>query len=187
MRVESLKKVAVKSIYFKIVTLLSEAEKASRKTLQPGKKSKKRNLHQPESESGSWTVIENQSVKKNLNFIKNQSVAEFQKKLNEHLVGNYRNVREELRVEYNKQPAEERPDLCKFLDCILDDSFIGLEFSQQNLPSTLFNKEGNFYPLQIVETVSKCCPSLQEISFTISTHELPRSAEALWAKFSFLS
>jgi len=70
MRVESLKKVAVKSIYFKIVTLLSEAEKASRKTLQPGKKSKKRNLHQPESESGSWTVIENQSVKKNLNFIK---------------------------------------------------------------------------------------------------------------------
>ena len=101
MRVESLKKVAVKSIYFKIVTLLSEAEKASRKTLQPEKKSKKRNLNQPESESGSWTVIENQSVKKNLNFIKNQSVAEFQKKLNEHLVGNYRNVREELWVEYN--------------------------------------------------------------------------------------
>ena len=109
-------------------------------------------------------------------------MAEFKKKLNEHLVGNYRNVREELWVEYNKQPAEERPDLCQFLDCILDDSFIGLEFSQQNLPSTLFNKEGSFYPLQIVETVSKCCPSLQEISFTISTHAFPISAEALWAK-----
>ncbi len=34
MRVESLKKVVVKSIYFKIVTLLSESEKASKKTLQ---------------------------------------------------------------------------------------------------------------------------------------------------------
>jgi hypothetical protein len=50
------------------------------------------------------------------------------------------------------------------------------------MPSPLFNNEGNFYPLQVVETVSKCCPSLKEISFTIETPQLPRSAEALWAK-----
>ena len=46
----------------------------------------------------------------------------------------------------------------------------------------LFNKKGNFYPIQVVETVAKCCPSLQEISFVLETPQLPRSAEALWAK-----
>ena len=33
-----------------------------------------------------------------------------------------------------------------------------------------------------METVAKCCPSLQEISFVLETPQLPRSAEALWAK-----
>ena len=92
--------------------LCSQKQKKQVERLFNQKKSKKRNLNQPESESGSWTVFKNQYVKKKLNSSKNQNVAEFKKKLNEHLVGNYRNEREELWVEYNKQPAEERPDLC---------------------------------------------------------------------------
>ena len=92
-------------------------------------------------------------------------------------------AREELWEEYNKQPGDQnRPDLCLFLGCILDNDFNKLQFNPGNLPPVLFNKQGNFYLIELVEIVSKHCPSLQEISFVIKTLQLPRSAEALWAK-----
>ena len=136
------------------------------------------------SQSGNWSVQSNagEAVTKNTS---NQTIQadNVKKKLDEYLVGIFRHIREELWEEYNKRSADEnRPDLCLFLSCILDSNFNKLQFNPGNLPPVLFNKQGNFYLIELVEIVSKHCPSLQEISFVIETPQLPLSAETLWAK-----
>ena len=138
-----------------------------------------------QSRSGKWTVEptgNHESSKKMKKKKQIQLVANLKKMFDDFLVGKtFSYVRHELWQIYNNQ-TEERPDLCQFLSCILDSSFISLEFGQHNLPTVLFGKEGHFYPIEVVETVSRLCPNLQDISFTITTPQLPKSAEALWSR-----
>ena len=148
------------------------------------KKSRKSIATVVQSRSGKWTVEQNvyqESAKRIEKEKQNLAAANLKKLLDKYLVGTFSYVRHELWQIYNNQ-TEERPDLCQFLSCILDSSFISLEFGQHNRPTVLFGKEGHFYPIEVVETVSRLCPNLQDISFTITTPQLPKSAEALWSR-----
>ena len=185
-----MKQLSVKRIYeFLVKTLLSSSfneEEVNSDTSPSRKILKKSKVNVFQSRSGKWTVEptgNNESSAEKMKKKKQiQLVANLKKMFDDFLVGkSFSYIRHELWHVYNNQ-RKERPDLCQFLSCILDSSFISLEFGQHNLPTVLFGKEGHFYPIEVVETVSRLCPNLQDISFTITTPQLPKSAEALWSR-----
>ena len=108
-------------------------------------------------------------------------IQEVRKLFDENLVTAYRHVREWMLEEYNDHAII--PDLCQLLDCILDDKFLSLDFNPEDFPSSMLTDDGKFYLIQLVNTISRHCPSLQEIVFpTFETNKLPKSSEALFAK-----
>ena len=155
MRVQSLKKMAVKALYKFIFLLLSSSNNNNVESVST-------------SENLSTHTAEDKEPKKNLRQV-----------LDEYLVGSaFEDVRTELLIEYNNQTPENRPDLKLFLDHILDDNFVKV-----GLANLLHTGEGDFCPIQLVGIVSRRCPDLQEISFVITKDDinLSRASEALWA------
>ena len=156
MRVKSLKKCVVRALYKDISSSLWAASAKSQP--KKGKLAKKKKMK--------------------------QVVMNIRDKLDEYLVGTYSPFRHELCDEFNNHIASKEknlPDMDSFLNCILDDSFKSLEVTQEDFPPDLLTEEGKYYPVQLVETVSHHCPSLQMIHFTIGNWQLPRSSEQLWA------
>ena len=104
--------------------------------------------------------------------------------LDEYLVGVHSHYRDYLFFCFpSENQGEQRPDLCLFLDCILDDSFSNLSFFKDCFHSTPPQEEGDqFYPIKLVETISRRCPSVKEIVFYGVEWESSRSSKALWAQ-----
>ena len=155
MRVQSLKKMAVKALYKFIFLLLSSSNNNNVESVST-------------SENLSTHTAEDKEPKKNLRQV-----------LDEYLAGSaFEDVRTELLIEYNNQTPENRPDLKLFLDHILDDNFVKV-----GLANLLHTGEGDFCPIQLVGIVSRRCPDLQENSFVITKDDinLSRASEALWA------
>ena len=172
----------------------------NRKMLKKGRETKKKRKSNKRSRKcRKWIVTEPQESNKSYpeakKKIPSQSlITAVREKLDECLVGRFgKIIRQELWKHFiNHKLNEEQPDLCLFLGSILNgNSFNTLSISQQNLPPNLFDKEDNFYLIQLVETVAHYCPTLQEIAFNINTircNSFPISSEALWAKsFSSLT
>ena len=93
---------------------------------------------------------------------KDQLVADIREYLDEYLVGVYSHFRKKLLIEFNKQLLEgdkQTPDLCFFLDCVLDDSFIKFKNNPQCVikgePITSSQKQS-----KILTVISSRCPQL---------------------------
>ena len=202
-RVKSLESIATERIYKTIVTALQSAAAAGAAKVQV-------------SSSADSSVDDEPSaadVKQNLK--QSNTVAAIREKLDQDLVGIYRDVRKWLlsiylyllhneeniappitENEYNpRRSSSVSVDFCLLLDCILDKQFTEFHFFRHHIcdeAEAANDSPNNFYPLNIVETVSRhCAESMADITFSLrdddkNSLKLPKSIEAPWAR-SFAS
>ena len=186
MKVKTLKKIAIDGIYQDIVSSLSfSPENCS-------KKRKWENLSEGTIHAADEPSAKPPEKKRKINPTE-EAVKELREKLDQYLVGTYNHVREQLCYLYNSHEVSDRPDLCLFLNCILNNSFSVLDFEKDHLhQSSILPLDDHCSPITIVNTAAQWCPSLRKIAFVIEHSELPlKSWEAQWiqsfAQFKFLA
>ena len=92
---------------------------------------------------------------------------EIRKKLDHYLVKLPSQLRRKLWIEYKTEAKKKRnvssiqlPDLCLFLNCILDNSFEELDFIHPMAPD---NQDS--YPIKLMEIITQRCPLLTSFTF----------------------
>jgi len=196
-RVKCLEGIATERIYKTIVTALQSAAAGEKVQVSSSADS---SVDEPSAADVKQKLKQSNTV--------TVTVAAIREKLDQDLVGIYRDVRKWLPSIYlyllhNEEniapPTAENQaqrsssvsvDFCLLLDCILDKQFTEFHFCRHHICDE--GSPNNFYPLKIVETVSRhCAESMADISFALhdddkNSLKLPKSIEAPWAR-SFAS
>ena len=152
MRVKSLKEMAIKPLYEFICVVLS--------------------IQRVEREDSSTQLVKRKNLRQVLDGV---------------LVGPaYKYIREELWNEYQDDYSASRPELITFLNHVVDGSFDKIVIGsndhesqtcsqtccracRSNLLSPAWTEENQFYPINVVKTVSNYCPNLQRIALAFKT------------------